>query len=124
MYMFRVLVLFFCYARRLVSLRRLILRHTTKKQKKYHSWKMVNEIKFQLTELAKSFKSFVRVRGASEAENGGEYIKAVKSSDSKYTVLYFNTYANNLLYRVDWFGFVRGTKKQENFPFFYRQYHV
>ncbi|MGQ1783548.1 MULTISPECIES: hypothetical protein [unclassified Saccharicrinis] len=63
----------------------------------------INEKKYQLAEFAKEFKDFLTYYSSSIDINDSSYIKYTKSSDSKYEILYFNTYVEGMIYRIDWF---------------------
>ncbi|WP_044213817.1 hypothetical protein [Saccharicrinis fermentans] len=63
----------------------------------------MNEKKYQLAEFAKDFSEFLTYASSSSHINDSTYIKYTKSSDSKYEIFYFNTFKEEVIYRVDWF---------------------
>ncbi len=63
----------------------------------------INEKKYQLTEFAPKFAQYLELNGTSIGTNDDLHIKTTNSSDSKYGLYYFNTFANGIIYRVDWF---------------------
>ncbi|SMO74374.1 hypothetical protein SAMN06265379_106105 [Saccharicrinis carchari] len=63
----------------------------------------INEKKYQLTEFASAFANYLEQNVVTIAAGEDSYIKTTNSSDSKYTLYYFNTFANGIIYRIDWF---------------------
>ncbi|WP_066631266.1 hypothetical protein [Labilibacter marinus] len=61
----------------------------------------INAKKYQLAKFAKSFRYFLLNQSVSYQANS--YIKQAKSSDSKYTIYYFNTFDQDMILRLDWF---------------------
>ncbi len=63
----------------------------------------LNEKRFQLVNFATDFKNFLLANSSSVRVNEKSYIQSTKSSDSKYTVYYYNTFHQGKVLRVDWF---------------------
>lgn len=73
----------------------------------------VNEKKYQLTEFAREFALYLKLNGTTMVSYDDLHIKTTNSSDSKYSLYYFNTFANGIIYRVDWFVLYGDVKKRK-----------
>lgn len=63
----------------------------------------VNEKEYRLTEFSKSFTKHLESYSSFASISDSSHIKMTKSSDSKYTVFYFNSYSHGIVYRLDWY---------------------
>lgn len=63
----------------------------------------VNEKEYRLAEFSKEFTKHLEDYSSFALISDSSSIKMTKSSDSKFTVFYHNTFKNGVVYRLDWY---------------------
>ncbi|TLX76529.1 hypothetical protein E9993_06475 [Labilibacter sediminis] len=76
------------------------------------------EQEYQLAEFSKSFMKHLESYTSFTSIEDTSHIKMTRSSDSKYTVFYYNSYKNGVVYRLDWY-ILSGEVNQKKVIHFY-----
>ncbi len=117
MYICRLVVFYFLFVGT-VSHAQTKMEVLEKKVKEISELEDAYEKEYQLAEFKKVFTTFLKTYNKNTTIADSAYIQVTKSSDSKYSVYYYNTYKDGIVYRLDWYIVFGGVYNRQVLHFF------